>query len=242
MNRANTNLIDLLNNLRAAIQTTNDGGINEDRRFRPEDQKQPTIPNQKWHTMEIPEAKTVIVQNEINCYPKKEPCGYGPIRKGDMEMSEPAKEGPFDSFVRPQPCGVQSNGAFAALYMLTVGGATVVGGGDVPLNVADPIQNIGFAAPQAIVQQAGNYSVYYGVNVTSAQAAATQITVAVNGVPQAKTFIPILAEQTGEFSGKVILTLNADDVVTIRNVPGGADIVLASSPNVGAQLDLILLD
>lgn len=161
--------------------------------------------------------KKIIIENIVNCGDCKSHKKHDGDDKEDHDES-----------------------AFAYLYFLQVGGSTVAAGADVPLNAADPVKNVDFSAPQAVIQIAGNYEVYYGIN-GSAVETTTQIALAVNGVPHLKTFIPITTT-TGEYSGDAILSLNKNDVLTIRNVPGGNAITLASLSSVGAQLTLHLID
>lgn len=236
MSKMNIGMYDLLIRLRSLLQDMEVGNGNKIRRFGQDNWGQPAFPKQRWHTFGNPETNPVIKKNRIN-HSNDQPEGYVPIRKDEKKLGIPIGSG----FGGIAPVPPQNNTALAYLYFLQAGGTAVVGGADVPLNVADPIQNMGFSAPGAVVQQAGIYSVYYGVNVVANQATATQIAVAVNGVPLAKSVIPILVGQSGEFSGKVLLALNENDVVTIRNAVGGGSITLAGSPGVGAQLDIVLL-
>lgn len=153
--------------------------------------------------------KKIIIENKVNC---------GCCSKHD------------DDFEREAAC--------AYLYLLIPGGITVAAGADVPLNNAGSLENIGFAAPQAVIGITGNYEIYYGLNVATAQSGLSHFAIAVNGVPLAATFIPLLAGAAGEFSGNAILALNKNDVVSIRNVPGSSAIILSGSPSVGAQLTI----
>jgi len=252
MSRGNNNLYDLLNSLKGMIPAKEEN-FHEDREWcdcREKDHcKQPwPKPNDKCKTFEIPETKTVVVQNELNCCPEKDSCKDS-HKDGGHKTSDPIWDGMEDGAADADFDGAFSSGkkfrereAFAYLYLLSPVPVTVLAGADVPLNFADPVRNIGFVPPQAVIEKAGNYDIYYGLNVTTALVAPAFFALAVNGVPIAKTFVPILTGQTGEFSGNAILTLNRGDVVTIRNTPGSGAIVLSAAPGVGAQLEIILLD
>lgn len=131
--------------------------------------------------------------------------------------------------------------AYAYLYLLQPVGAVVIAGADVPLNNAGVLHNIGFSAPGAIIEKSGDYEINYGVNAISSAGTAA-LAVAVNGVAQLSTIIAV-SNTVSDYSGRVILSLNRNDVVTLRNALAGGtnSFTTTASPFVGAQLTLELL-
>jgi hypothetical protein len=123
--------------------------------------------------------------------------------------------------------------------LATVADATVVGGADVPFSNNGPLVNITHTAGTTTVTVtiAGVYQIDYSVSITAGVGAV--IALAVNGTVDPSTPVPALVA-TGVLSGTAMLTLAAGDVITLRN-NSATPLVLTLAPNVGAQLNLILV-
>lgn len=188
--------------------------------------------------------KSIFIENKINCCKEeKKHEEEGKKFKKGYEPVELVRDGAADGEALGALRGSRrEEDAFAYLYLSAAIATVVPSGSDVPLNQFTVLDDVFFNPPAATVQQAGAYEIFYSVNLTAPVATPTFFAIAVNGVPQTGTFIPIPVGTIGEFSGNAILKLNRNDTVTIRNVPGGSAITLAAIPGVGAQLDLVLLE
>ena len=243
----------LLNSLLGAMQSREEE--------KPIDSKKKENPwpwpiHDKCKNFELPDKKAVVIKNEIHCCPEKkhewEKEEDPPKHDGWISEENPHKSKSWtsdeefssssDPFTSGSALRRHDEDAFAYLFLLFALATTVVPGADVPLNTAAVLDDVRFVPPAAIIEKAGFYDVYYSVILTTAATAATNVALAVNGVPKADSFILIPTGGLGEFSGNTIEFFNRGDVVTIRNVPGGTAIVLAAAPSVGAQLKLNLID
>ncbi|MGC7870150.1 cell wall-binding repeat-containing protein [Desulfosporosinus sp. SYSU MS00001] len=119
---------------------------------------------------------------------------------------------------------------------LTAADAPVMGGADVPFNGNGQMSGISHTAGTTgiTVQNTGTYKIDYNTCITAGLDA--ELAVAVNGTVAPSTGIPVLTA-VGEVSGSAILSLNAGDVITLRNnsvVP----LTLALAPSAGAQMSI----
>jgi hypothetical protein len=99
------------------------------------------------------------------------------------------------------------------------------------LNITHPIQTT------VVVLPAGDYLVEYSVYFNFATTAS--VAIAINGIIDPSTQVASFVN-TGMLSGQAILSLNANDQITLRNT-GGSPFFLRTSPNVGAQMSLVKL-
>jgi hypothetical protein len=127
-----------------------------------------------------------------------------------------------------------------AYNLATLIDATVVGGADIPFSDNGPLSGITHTAGTTTitVPTAGVYQIDYSAYITAGIGAA--IAIAVNGVVNASTNVGALVA-TGELNGTVMLTLAAGATITLRN-NSAIPLTLTLAPNVGAQLNIILLD
>lgn len=142
------------------------------------------------------------------------------------------------------PAGTSGSGglsAFAGVFQLaTIGDATIVGGADIPFSNNGSLTGITHTAGSTTLTMpsAGVYEVHYGISITAGIGSA--IAVAVNGTVPNGTSVPALTA-VGHLSGRVVMTLAAGDVITIRNnsvIP----LTLALAPSASAQLTVKRLD
>jgi len=136
--------------------------------------------------------------------------------------------------------GTADIASYGYVYELaTAADATVAGGSDVPFSNNGPLNGVTHAAGTTTVTVpiTGDYQIDYYVNVTVGIGAS--IAIAVNGSVNNTTPIAVLATDGG-ISGSAMLALAAGDVITLRN-NSSTPFIMGLAPNIGAQLDIILL-
>ncbi len=139
------------------------------------------------------------------------------------------------------PTGAFGITTYGYVYNLaTLVDATVAGGADIPFSNNGPLSGITHTAGTTTitVPTAGVYQIDYSAYITAGIGSA--IAIAVNGTVNASTNLSALVA-TGELNGTAMLTLAAGDTITLRNnslIP----LTLTLAPNIGAQLNIILLD
>jgi hypothetical protein len=127
--------------------------------------------------------------------------------------------------------------AYGYVYQLaTLADATVVGGADIPFSNTGPANNVTHVpgTTTIVISNTGQYEVNYQVSITAGIGSA--LAIAVNGVVDASTVVNTLVA-TGIVSGKAIITLNAGDVITLRNNSLVA-LTLGLAPAVSGQLTI----
>ncbi|WP_298846592.1 BclA C-terminal domain-containing protein [Clostridium sp.] len=88
-------------------------------------------------------------------------------------------------------------------------------------------------ATTVTVAAAGNYQIYYSINITVGLSA--QIAIAVNGTVNASTPVAALVS-IGEVSGDAILTIAAGSVLTLRN---NSAVSITTATAIGSQFTII---
>jgi hypothetical protein len=118
--------------------------------------------------------------------------------------------------------------------------ATVIGSTDVTFSNNGALMGVTHTAGTTTftVPSSGVYKIEYSVSITLGVGSA--IALAVNNNVQDITNIPCLVA-TGQVSGTAILTLSANDVITLRN-NSAIPFTLTLAPGVGAQISIINLN
>lgn len=128
-------------------------------------------------------------------------------------------------------------GAFGYVYDLQ--NSNIPPFSDVIFSNSGPLSNLGFipgSSPITIVYS-GTYQITYSINVLEGTGGVLAIDV--NGTANPSTQIPILTTPS-EVSGTAILTLLTGDSICLYN-PSITPLTIATSPNIGAQLNIIRL-
>ena len=133
--------------------------------------------------------------------------------------------------------GGGSSSAYAHCYKLAVGAETnIAAGADITLSNNGPIQDISHTAGSAdvTINTTGVYKIDYGIVLFSG--IGTELALLVNGVaaPSARIYCESAA---GSFHGSAILSLNATDVIKLRN-NSSAGMIISASPNLGAEMTI----
>ncbi|WP_170955259.1 collagen-like repeat preface domain-containing protein [Bacillus cereus] len=128
-------------------------------------------------------------------------------------------------------------GAFSTGYMYqlaTLADATVVGGADIPFSHNGPLNGITHTAgtTTVTVPTTGVYEMEFIVNLTGG--IGSQIGIAVNGAVDASTVYPALVVPGG-MSGQAQVSLNAGDVLTLRN-NSAVPVTMSPTPAIGASM------
>jgi hypothetical protein len=123
------------------------------------------------------------------------------------------------------------------VYNLAADAVTVSGNTDIAFNSNGALSGVTHTAgaTTVTVPNTGIYQIDYGVNIQAGFGSA--VAIAVNGIPVPSTNIPVGVSGA---AGTVILSLNAGDVLTLRNNTVN-QIVLSPSPSIGALLRVIQL-
>ena len=138
------------------------------------------------------------------------------------------------------PTGIANIASYGYVYELaTIADATVLGGTDVPFSNNGPLSGVTHIAGTTTVTVPTNgvYQVDYFVNI--ATGVNSSIALAVNSTVDASTSIDVLLT-TGGINGTAILSLNAGDIITLRNNSAVA-FTMGLAPGIGAQLNIIQL-
>ena len=124
--------------------------------------------------------------------------------------------------------------AFAHLYLSPRAAETTVPAGvDFTMYTSVLREMLRFSDPtQLLVMIPGAYLITYQVTYTSGAGAVLGL--AVNGVVDARTAVPLLST-SGTVSGQAILLLDVSDALQLRN-DSSTTIVMTEEPNVGASL------
>jgi len=125
-------------------------------------------------------------------------------------------------------------------HLVTLLDATVPGGDDVPFSYNGPFDDVTHTADgtEFTVTESGDYLINYGVSIT-AGVVGSAIALAVNGVVDESTNVPVLAH--GVTTGSCVLTLSAGDTIALRN--NSLEILtLAYLPSVGAQMSITKIE
>ncbi|PEL93329.1 collagen-like protein, partial [Bacillus cereus] len=130
-------------------------------------------------------------------------------------------------------------GAFPAGYvyqLATIADATVVGGADIPFSNNGPLSGISHivGTTTVTVPTTGVYEIEFIINITSG--IGSQLGIAVNGTVDSSTVYPVLVA-TGEISGQAQLSLNAGDVLTLRN-NSAVPLTMSLAPAIGASMTI----
>ncbi|PFT89358.1 collagen-like protein, partial [Bacillus thuringiensis] len=130
-----------------------------------------------------------------------------------------------------------STGAFPTGYvyqLATTADATVVGGADIPFSNNGPLNGISHTAgtTTVTVPTTGVYEIEFIVNITAG--IGSQIGIAVNGSVNDSTVYPALVATEG-ISGQAQLSLEAGDVLTLRN-NSGMPFTMSLAPSIGASM------
>ncbi|MEW4154445.1 hypothetical protein Q0N88_32830, partial [Bacillus thuringiensis] len=112
--------------------------------------------------------------------------------------------------------------------------ATVVGGADIPFSNNGPLNGISHTAgtTTVTVPTTGVYEIEFIVNITAG--IGSQIGIAVNGSVNDSTVYPALVATEG-ISGQAQLSLEAGDVLTLRN-NSGIPFTMSLAPSIGASM------
>ncbi len=127
---------------------------------------------------------------------------------------------------------------YGYIYFLAPAVFTVNPGSDIPFTNEGPLLSLTHPTPSIVnIKVTGDYLIKYAVFLNFAATASIALTIngIVNSATQISTVIP-----TGTLSSEAIITLNAGDIVTLRNT-GVKPIRLIISPSIGSQLNLVKL-
>ncbi|KPU44151.1 collagen triple helix repeat (20 copies) [Oxobacter pfennigii] len=154
------------------------------------------------------------------------------------EMGPPGGRGPKGERGERGPTGAPGSKilAYGYIYNLTpITHAAIEGNGDIPLNGNGPLMGVSHIEGDTIVNihSSGSYQIHYCVNADVGFG--TSLALTVNGTVVPSTRIPMGFTCAW---GIAILNLMAGDAITLRN-DSSSSMVLASEPNVSAQLNLI---
>ena len=133
---------------------------------------------------------------------------------------------------------VESLLGYGYIYFLAPAIFTVNPGSDIPFTNEGPLLSMTHPTPFIVaIKVTGDYLIKYAVYLNFVATASIALTVngIVNPATQVSSVIP-----TGTLSSEAIVTLNAGDIVTLRNT-GVRPIRLILSPNIGSQLNLVKL-
>lgn len=134
-------------------------------------------------------------------------------------------------------CGIET---FGYVYSTFTGDATNIPAGTaIPFNNNGPLQGITHivGSESVTVTSAGTYQIDYSAFISAG--VQSSLALAVNGVIDPSTNISALVA-VGELSGTAMLSLAAGDVITLVN-NSALPFTLATSPSIGAQLNIIQL-
>ncbi|MBV4435809.1 collagen-like protein, partial [Clostridium tyrobutyricum] len=134
-----------------------------------------------------------------------------------------------------------ANGLNAYGYIYNLQDSMAIVNGDILFSNNGYLNGIAHTTGTAEISitQTGIYEINYIISTTINSNTAS-LAIAVNGFVQPSTQVIVLLG-AGKTSGNAVLTLNAGDIITLRNTSTNT-IVLENTPNVNAQLVITKLD
>ncbi|MBR9649289.1 DNRLRE domain-containing protein [Clostridium tyrobutyricum] len=134
-----------------------------------------------------------------------------------------------------------ANGLNAYGYIYNLQDSMAIANGDILFSNNGYLNGIAHTTGTAEISitQTGIYEINYIISTTINSNTAS-LAIAVNGFVQPSTQVIVLLG-AGKTSGNAVLTLNAGDIITLRNTSTNT-IVLENTPNVNAQLVITKLD